>query len=1126
MQDEHKTKEQLIAELHELRQQLAESEKDITERKEIEAGLEKTRQELAVLKIAADEVSEFAESVINTVREPLIALDQDLRVVKVSRSFLEFFKVNHEDTMGQLVYDLGNKQWDIPKLRELLETILPQKATFDNFEVEHDFTGIGRRVMLLNARQIKRVLGKERIILLAIEDITERKRLESLLTESEERYRRLFETASDGIVLLEKREGKVTHANPATEKMLGYAKEECVGNSLQDMGISLDMGDFQTTMQNLNRSGIIYYSDVPVKTKSGQHIDTDIYLVDRARLVQCNIRDITGRKQVEETLRESEERLRLTLEATSDGIWDWNIPTGNAIFSERWYTMLGYRPYEFPQSYDSWRSLAHPDDLEQTEREIKKHITNGEGYSIELRMKNKSGEWQWIQTRGRVVEWSADGHAVRMVGTHSDITERKQAEQALIWAEGKYRSIFENAREGIYQSTPEGRYLTANPEMARIYGYASPEEMVSSITSIDEEIFVTPEKRAELKQLIATKGAVRDFEVEQRRKDGSTFWASLNVHAVYADDGTCRYWEGRCIDITERMQHEREIRLLNRIYSVLSQVSQAVVDAATPEAFLLETCRVIVEEGGFLLSWIGQVETETNAAVPVATWGEVGDYVRGITVYADDRPEGRGPTGTCIRERRPSVHNDFLQSTLTRPWKDRAELFGIRGAAGFPIESGGRPWGALTIYSHEVGFFGIENVKLLERVAVNIGFALDNFERERLRRQTQQEREKLEVQLLQSQKLEAIGTLAGGIAHDFNNILGIIFGFTELSLLGTSRTTPLGQNLEQILKAAYRAKHLVRQILSFGRKTQTERIPLNASPIIKEALKMLRASLPTTIEICTDIKASCEVKADPTQIHQVLLNLCTNAAHAMKEDGGILRISLGKVDFDSSTPHPDLSAGPYIRLSVSDTGKGMTPEVVGRIFDPFFTTKGPAEGTGLGLSVVYGIVRSHQGAITVDSEPGKGSTFNVFLPRIEIRDAFEPEIAVKPPTGEELILFVDDERALADLGQHMLEALGYKLESFTSSVEALKAFEAQPNRFDLVITDMTMPHMTGVKLAKEVMRLRPQTPVILCSGFSDLITPEKAREMGIATMLMKPLSLAELAKTVRQILDDKKAKEV
>ncbi len=279
---------------------------DITERREIENGLEKSRKELEVTKRSTDEAREYAESIINTVREPLIALDQDLRVVTASRSFYEVFNVTPKETVGKLIYDLGNKQWNIPKLQELLETILPEKTTFDNYEVEHEFSTIGRRIMLLNARQIQRVSGKERIILLAIEDITERKRLEDLLTESEERYRRLFETASDGIVLLEKREGNIAHINPAAEKMFGYPKEECIGKKLKDIGISLDMGDFPTIMQTLNKSGIINYDDVQVKTKSGQYIDTEIYMVDRARLAQCNIRDVTERKKLE----------KLTLEAS------------------------------------------------------------------------------------------------------------------------------------------------------------------------------------------------------------------------------------------------------------------------------------------------------------------------------------------------------------------------------------------------------------------------------------------------------------------------------------------------------------------------------------------------------------------------------------------------------------------------------------------------------------------------------------------------------------------------------------------------------------------------------------------------------------------------------------------
>ena len=275
---------------------------DITDRREIERGLEKARKEPAVTKISEDEAREYAESIINTVREPLIALDQDLRVVTASRSFYEVFKVTPKDTVGLLIYDLGDKQWNIPKLRELLETILPENATFDNYEVEHKFSTIGRRIMLLNARQIKRVSGKEQIILLAIEDITERKRLEELLTESEKRYKRVFETASDGILLLEKTNGIIVRGNPSAGKMLGYSEKEYIGKKLQDIGVPLDMSDFSALMQDLDKKGIINYDDVSVKTKSGQYIHTDIYMVDRAKLAQCNIREITERKKLEAQL--------------------------------------------------------------------------------------------------------------------------------------------------------------------------------------------------------------------------------------------------------------------------------------------------------------------------------------------------------------------------------------------------------------------------------------------------------------------------------------------------------------------------------------------------------------------------------------------------------------------------------------------------------------------------------------------------------------------------------------------------------------------------------------------------------------------------------------------------------
>ncbi len=385
------------------------------------------------------------------------------------------------------------------------------------------------------------------------------------------------------------------------------------------------------------------------------------------------------------------------------------------------------------------------------------------------------------------------------------------------------------------------------------------------------------------------------------------------------------------------------------------------------------------------------------------------------------------------------------------------------------------------------------------------------------------ERKRLEAQLHQAQKMEAIGTLAGGIAHDFNNILMAMLGYAEMAKIDLMEGTPARGDMEEVLKAGRRAKDLVRQILAFSRQIDQERQPVQLHHVIKEALKLLRASLPTTIEIRQNIDTDCgAVLADPTQIHQVLMNLCGNAHHAMREKGGILGVELTSLDVDADQAMlvPNLRAGPYVRLTVSDTGHGMDRATMERIFEPFFTTKAVGEGTGMGLATVHGIVTSHNGAITVYSEPGDGTTFHIYLPRLEskVQDAQPQPEAV--PTGKERILFVDDEASLARLGKQMLERLGYDVTARTSSVEALEAFRAKSDMYDLVITDQTMPNITGLELAEEMMQIRPDIPVILATGFSETISPEKAKQHGIREYIMKPIAARELAVITRQVLDE------
>ena len=369
--------------------------------------------------------------------------------------------------------------------------------------------------------------------------------------------------------------------------------------------------------------------------------------------------------------------------------------------------------------------------------------------------------------------------------------------------------------------------------------------------------------------------------------------------------------------------------------------------------------------------------------------------------------------------------------------------------------------------------------------------------------------------------MEAIGTLAGGIAHDFNNILSAIIGYTELVLNDVSRDSQMYSDLQEVLKAGRRAGELVSQILTFSRQREKEKKPIQIVSIMKEAIKLMRASLPSTIEFRQNIESNLgNVLGDPTQIHQMLMNLCTNAGHAMREKGGILDVRLTAVEIGSESliPHMSMVPGSYVRLSVSDTGSGISENVLERIFEPYFTTKDMGEGTGLGLATVHGIVESHGGTITVDSEVGKGSAFTVYFPIIKGEHITELDTAELIQTGNECILLVDDERELVEMEKRILESLGYSVTSRVSSIEALELFRAKPDQFDLVITDQTMPNMTGDKLTGELRRIRPDIPVILCTGYSELISSERAKALGISKFLMKPLNMIALSDAIREIL--------
>ena len=412
------------------------------------------------------------------------------------------------------------------------------------------------------------------------------------------------------------------------------------------------------------------------------------------------------------------------------------------------------------------------------------------------------------------------------------------------------------------------------------------------------------------------------------------------------------------------------------------------------------------------------------------------------------------------------------------------------------------------------GPFLIEEHRLLTSIALRVGNVIERL-------QVEEEKGELQAHLHQAQKMEAIGVLAGGIAHDFNNILAIVLGFSEMALDDAQPDSQSAKDFAMVVAAAHRAKDLVAQILAFSRQSSVECMLLRVQPLVKESLKMLRASLPSTITIKENIFPQCgAILADPTQVHQIVMNLCTNAFHAMEHSGGTLSVGLKPRVFDQQLVFAgqQLTAGEYVELTVSDTGCGIEPEIMAKIFDPYFTTKEVGKGTGMGLSISQGIIRSYGGIITLESTLGQGTTFRVLFPVIheEIKAVAEEEA---PARGSEHILLVDDEEAVCAMGKAVLGRLGYIVTTHSRSNEALAAFAENPARFDLVISDQTMPGLTGIELARQLLAIRPELPIILCTGFSNQIDEASAKVIGIRELAVKPINLVTFGNLVRKVLD-------
>jgi len=678
---------------------------------------------------------------------------------------------------------------------------------------------------------------------------------------------------------------------------------------------------------------------------------------------------------------------------------------------------------------------------------------------------------------------------------NAGLSERKRLERANILL----AAIVESSEDAIVGKDLQGIVTSWNGGAEKVFGYAVSEMVGSPISLLIPQDRIQEE--TEILRRIRLGENVHHFETVRQKKNGNLIDVSVTVSAIRDLTGRVIGASKVARDITDRKRAELRLKLQ---YAVTAVLAEGDSQERTNQKILETLALSLGWDLGEL--WIADRKNQVLRCAEIwypnsTGFRDFANLTRSTTFSLGD-----GLPGAVWASRRPEWCADIANDPRCLRQGPASRLL-LREWIGFPIELHREILGV-------IGFFSAKSrapdVELLSTMGA-IGSQLGQFI------EAKQQAE----QFRQAQKMEAIGTLAGGIAHDFNNILSGIVGYTELMRMDNSLSSRLDKYADEVMKAGARATKLVRQILLFSRHEQAKREVIQLRPVIEEAVKFLRATIPSTIEFKMELSADISpVLADSTQIHQIVMNLCTNASHAMSERPGRLEVRLEQFTVDTfiAGANSDLRSGQYVRLSVEDTGHGMDLATQRRIFDPFFTTKGPGAGTGLGLSVVHGIVKSHDGAITVKSQLGQGTTFQLYFPaHAEVENIVTTDAVIPVGRGQQ-ILFVDDEKPLALLGQIILENLGYKVESIISVKEALTLVEANPTRFDLVITDLAMPEISGIDFAKKLMEIRPDLPVILATGYTASLTNESVQKMGIVKLLLKPHSTRSLGIAANEIL--------
>lgn len=875
-------------------------------------------------------------------------------------------------------------------------------------------------------------------------------------------------------------DGRHTYSNRAVEKILGYTLEEFHG-----IGLNLLHPEDRRFVDAMWPDWVKEchgWKNVVLRwrTKQGHYrylesFAAPILGTGGELLGFCGVdRDITERKRAQENLQISEEQLSNALRMAHAGHWEYDVGTDAFTFNDNFYRIFrttaeevgGYKM----SSADYVRRFFHPEDahmMHETEAMI---VTDDPYYSrqLEHRFLYADGKLGYVVVRVFIVK-DADGKTIKAYGVNQDITDRKRTEETIKKSEKKYRELFDFLPIIVYEMDFEGNITSVNPSAYKIFR-GTQEDFNRGIKIWRFLSADGVETSTRNIQRLLQGEQIAGTEYDLMRLDGSVFPAIVFSNVIYRD-GKPVGLRGAIVDITQQRKQEEKLRWAN---TFLDSIVENI-----PDMIFLKDAK----ERRFI---------RINRA--------------GEDLLGYSRQEMQGKNDYDIF---PKMQADFFAE------KDREALRGKKVVIipEEPLQS--RNKGERVLHTKKVPILDAKG-----HPQYILGISEDITERKR----TEDEKSKLQSQLLRAQRMEAIGTLAGGIAHDFNNILAGIIGYVELAMM---EQTPDPENKQHVyfsrmLEAGKRAKDLVQQVLNFSRGSKPAMGKIALKPIAEEAIQLLRSTLPKNIEIRQRLKADPDkITGDPTQIHQAIMNLCTNAYHVMRDSGGVLSVALENTRIGSPREFMSLRVPPgnYIQLSVSDTGQGIAPELLGRIFDPYFTTKSTSEGTGLGLSVTMGIIKGHNGLIEVESHLGKGTRFDLYFPVTPagLMEANTPA-GLLPAGKQEKILVVDDEPFFLDVVREHLSTLGYQVTVNQSAVKSLELFKTDPDGFNLLITDQGMPEMTGVHLVTEIRKYNRDIPIILCTGYSETVSEQSAKYYGITRFLMKPVTYSDLAWAVHGAL--------